>query len=120
MTTIDHFREREAFVKNRETTHGIELKPVAVTDPDSGTPLTLNGWDFGGQDVYKPTHQLFFSTPAVYLVVWKPREGQHAGAVEEWIKLVTLRAPGARVLVVATHGGAKARQPDIDRAALKP
>ncbi|HEX4608094.1 MAG TPA: COR domain-containing protein [Urbifossiella sp.] len=108
----------DPWVENRDTTHGIELKPVPVTDPDSGTALTLNGWDFGGQDVYKPTHQLFFSTPAVYLVVWKPREGQQAGAIDEWIKLVTHRAPGAKVLVVATHGGAKARQPDIDRQAL--
>jgi GTPase SAR1 family protein len=38
--------------------------------------ITLNGWDFGGQRVYRPTHQLFFSAPAVYLVVWKPREGR--------------------------------------------
>lgn len=101
--------------EGRPTTHGIEIKPVKVTDPATGTEITLNGWDFGGQRVYRPTHQLFFSAPAVYLVVWKPREGPQQGFVKEWIKLVKHREPDAKILVVATHGGPKERQPDIDR-----
>jgi len=101
--------------EDRPTTHGIEIKPVFVTDSASGTEITLNGWDFGGQRVYRPTHQLFFSAPAVYLVVWKPREGPQQGFVTEWIKLVKHREPDAKILVVATHGGPKERQPDIDR-----
>ncbi|HLM55330.1 MAG TPA: COR domain-containing protein [Pyrinomonadaceae bacterium] len=101
--------------EGRPTTHGIEIKPVKVTDPETGTEITLNGWDFGGQRVYRPTHQLFFSAPAVYLVVWKPREGPQQGFVKEWIKLVKHREPEAKVLVVATHGGPRERQPDIDR-----
>jgi Leucine-rich repeat (LRR) protein len=103
------------WIEDRDTTHGIEIKPVTVTEPKNGREITLNGWDFGGQRVYRPTHQLFFSAPAVYLVVWKPREGSQAGAVKEWIKLVKHREPDAKILVVATHGGPKARQPDIDR-----
>jgi hypothetical protein len=83
----------DKWVEGRPTTHGIEIKPVKVTDPDRGTEITLNGWDFGGQRVYRPTHQLFFSAPAVYLVVWKPREGPQQGFVKEWIKLVKLREP---------------------------
>jgi RocCOR-like putative regulator of kinase activity/DAPkinase-like Roc (Ras of Complex) protein/Leucine Rich Repeat (LRR) protein len=101
--------------EGRSTTHGIEIKSVDVTDPASGTEIRLNGWDFGGQRVYRPTHQLFFSAPAVYLVVWKPREGPQQGFVKEWIKLVKHREPDAKILVVATHGGPKERQPDIDR-----
>ena len=100
------------------TTHGIEIKPVKVTDPDSKTEITLNGWDFGGQRVYRPTHQLFFSAPAVYLVVWKPREGPQQGFVKEWIQLIKHREPTAKILVVATHGGPQQRQPDIDRQEL--
>jgi Ras of Complex, Roc, domain of DAPkinase/Leucine rich repeat len=101
--------------EDRLTTHGIEIKSVKVTDPASGTEITLNGWDFGGQRVYRPTHQLFFSSPAVYLVVWKPREGPQQGFVKEWIKLVKHREPDVKILVVATHDGPKERQPDIDR-----
>jgi Leucine-rich repeat (LRR) protein len=105
----------DPWVDGRPTTHGIEIKQVQVIDPEKGTEITLNGWDFGGQSVYRPTHQLFFSAPAVYLVVWKPREGPQQGFVKEWIKLVKHREPNAKILVVATHGGPKERQPDIDR-----
>ncbi|MCY7383016.1 MAG: leucine-rich repeat domain-containing protein, partial [Microcoleus sp. CAN_BIN18] len=103
----------DQWVEGRPTTHGIEIKPVTVTH--SGTEITLNGWDFGGQRVYRPTHQLFFSAPAVYIVVWKPREGPQQGFVKEWITLIKHRQPEAKVLVVATHGGPGQRQPDIDR-----
>jgi len=105
----------DEWVEGSLSTHGIEIKPVKVTDPDTGTEITLNGWDFGGQRVYRPTHQLFFSAPAVYLVVWKPREGTQQGFVKEWIKLVKHREPNAKILVIATHGGPGQRQPDVDR-----
>ncbi|MGZ8907592.1 MAG: COR domain-containing protein [Methylobacter sp.] len=104
--------------EDRPSTHGINIKPVKITDPDNQGEITLNGWDFGGQPVYRPTHQLFFSAPAVYLVVWKPREGPQQGLVKEWIKLIKHREPEAKILVVATHGGPKQRQPDIDRQEL--
>ncbi|HWB04843.1 MAG TPA: COR domain-containing protein [Verrucomicrobiales bacterium] len=103
------------WMEKRDSTHGIEIKLIRVTNPQTGTEITLNGWDFGGQRVYRPTHQLFFSAPAVYLVVWKPREGPQQGFVKDWIKLVKHREPDARILVVATHGGPGARQPDINR-----
>lgn len=108
----------DEWVEGRPTTHGIEIKPVIVTNSVNGTEITLNGWDFGGQRVYRPTHQLFFSAPAVYLVVWKPREGPQQGFVKEWITLIKHREPDAKVLVVATHGGPGQRQPDIDRQEL--
>jgi Leucine-rich repeat (LRR) protein len=101
--------------EGRPTTHGIEIKTITVTDPNTHKGITLNGWDFGGQRVYRPTHQLFFSAPAIYLVVWKPREGPQQGLVKEWISLIEHRAPEAKILIVATHGGPKQRQPDIDR-----
>src|SRR6185436_16617978 len=104
--------------KKHVSTHGIEIKPVKASHPDTGTEITLNGWDFGGQRVYRPTHQLFFSAPAVYLVVWKPREGPQQDFVKEWIKLIKHREPEARILVVATHGGPGQRQPDLDRQEL--
>ena len=105
----------EPWVEGNPTTHGIEIKQVSVIAPDSGRGITLNGWDFGGQRVYRPTHQLFFSAPAVYLAVWKPREGPQQGFVKEWIRLIKHREPDAKILVVATHGGPQERQPDIDR-----
>ena len=105
----------DPWVEDRPTTHGIEILPVEVTDPARGTKITLNGWDFGGQPIYRPTHQLFFSAPAVYLVVWKPREGPQQGFVKDWIKLVKHREAEAKTLVVATHADPGQRRPDINR-----
>ncbi|MAT45170.1 MAG: hypothetical protein CL609_22815 [Anaerolineaceae bacterium] len=108
--------------KVHPSTHGIEIRQVKIiiTEDNSGIEkeITLNGWDFGGQRVYRPTHQLFFSAPAVYLVVWKPREGTQQGFVKEWIQLIKRREPSAKIIVVATHGGPQQRQPDIDRQEL--
>ena len=108
----------EDWVENRDTTHGIEIKPVEAIH--EGDVITLNGWDFGGQKVYRPTHQLFFTNPAVYLVVWKPREGPELGLVDQWLAMIRHRAgEGARVLVVATHGGPAQRYAFLDEVRLR-
>ena len=104
--------------QEHDTTHGIDIRSIPVVDPEGGEEITLNGWDFGGQRVYRPTHQLFFTAPAVYLVAWKPREGSQQGLVKEWIQLIKHREPDVKILVVATHGGPQQRQPDIDRQEL--
>ena len=62
---------------------------------------------------------MFFSAPAVYLAVWKPREGLQQDSLEQWLTLIQYRAPEAKVLVVATHGGPGQRQPDIDRQEIR-
>jgi Leucine-rich repeat (LRR) protein len=86
--------------QHRPTTHGIEIKTL----DEAG--IRLNGWDFSGQPEYRATHQLFFSAPAVYLVVWKPRVGPERSYVRYWIDLILHRVGrAARILVVATHGG---------------
>ncbi len=110
----------DQWIENRESTEGVDvdIRSLTVQTPDNGPEITLNGWDFGGQNIYRHTHQLFFTAPAVYLVVWKPREGPQQGFVKEWIKLVKHREPEAKVLVIATHGGPQQRQPDIDRQEL--
>ncbi|MFI5927976.1 COR domain-containing protein [Micromonospora sp. NPDC051543] len=103
--------------RDRHQTQGMDIKSLVVTH--AGREITLNGWDFGGQQAYQPAHQLFFSAPAVYVVVWKPRPGVAAGMVESWIAMIAHRAPDARVLVVASHGGPTSRADAIDEQHLK-
>ncbi|MGK7913230.1 MAG: COR domain-containing protein, partial [Synechococcus sp.] len=118
----------DAWVENRETTHGVEvdIKSLMVSDAGSGTEVTFNGWDFGGQNIYRHTHQLFFTAPAIYLAVWNPRRGPEQCRVDEWIEMVKHRAyddtqPDAKpyIFVVATHGGPKERLDHIDEQTLK-
>ena len=115
-----------AWVEGRDSTHGLEVHPLELPHPAEGNSLTFRAWDFGGQTVYRPTHQLFFSAPAVYLVVWKPREGPEQGLVEYWIRLIQRRTVDPeqpdqrpRILVVATHGGPKERVAHVDVEALR-
>ncbi len=118
----------DEWVDNRQTTHGMEIdiKPLLVVDSTNGKKITFNGWDLGGQNIYRHTHQIFFTSPAVYLAVWNLRRGPEQCRVDEWIKMVKHRAynenrPDEKphILVVATHGGPKERLDHIDEQALR-
>jgi internalin A len=109
----------EPFVEGRPITHGISTLPLALQHPKLDVDMTARAWDFGGQEVYRITHQFFFTRRAVYLIVWKPREGQEQNEVEGWLRRVRLRVTSeARALVVATHCSGD-RYPDLDYPHLK-
>ncbi|MDJ0731003.1 MAG: COR domain-containing protein [Crocosphaera sp.] len=116
------------WIKNRQTTHGVEIdiKSLILVDKESSTEITFNGWDFGGQNIYRYTHQMFFTTPAIYLAVWNPRRGPENCRVDEWIKMIKHRTYDEkqedyqpRILVIATHGGPKERLDHIDEQLLR-
>jgi uncharacterized membrane protein len=118
----------DAWVENRATTHGVEvdIQSFTVMDPNSNKEITFNGWDFGGQNIYRHTHQMFFTSPAIYLAAWNPRRGPEQCRVDEWLKMVKHRAfdekrpdEKPRILVVATHGGPKERLDYIDEQELR-
>lgn len=109
---------RESFLPDRPTTHGIEINKLVVQHPSLETNIELNSWDFGGQEVYRITHQFFFSKRALYLVVWKPREGHEENNVEAWCRRIKLRIGGrARIVIVATHS--RERRAEFDYETLQ-
>lgn len=113
---IDALRS-DPFIEGRSTTHGIEIHPLPFDHPDFDAVMTVRAWDFGGQEIYRITHQFFFSRRAVYLVVWNAREGQEQNEVEGWLRRIRLRvSQNARVLIVATHSDE--RQPELDFGSL--
>jgi hypothetical protein len=94
----------EDFVEVRDTTHGIEQSLLTLPHPTETVEISLNAWDFGGQELYRITNQFFFSTDALYLLVWRPREGRDENAVDEWCRRIRLRVgAAARIIIVATH-----------------
>ncbi len=113
-------KRKQVFIKDRETTHGINLGQLKLDHPGGheAKRITLNTWDFGGQEVYRITHQFFFSKRSLYLLVWWPREGQEAGGVKGWLKRIRLRVPDARVILVSTRAD-EPRQPEIDYRELE-
>ena len=72
--------------EGESTTHGVEIDIQALHLPhpdEDGVEIQLNAWDFGGQEVYRVTHQFFFSRRSLYLVVWEPRRGVQQCQVED-------------------------------------
>lgn len=122
-------------IGTENTTWGIDRGELRLPHPDEGgEEILLNSWDFGGQEIYRVTHQFFFSQDAIYLLVWNPRAGVEQCRVREWLRTIALRTgsapaegdapprPRARVIMVATHardaGGAY--NPDYGRSRLEP
>ncbi len=119
-STLAHALLDKPFVADRATTHGIERHALHLPHRVAGGgAITLNIWDFGGQDVYRITHQFFYSSQAVTLLLWHPRRGVEDCQVEDWLRRLRARlGKTARVIVVATHSH-EGRCHDIDRAALE-
>jgi len=108
----------DPFVKDRPTTHGVEIAQLRLSHPKKASEITLNMWDFGGQEVYRITQQFFFSRRALYLLVWRPREGSEENAIEAWCRRIRLRiGDDARILLVATYGDE--RRIELDYPYLK-
>jgi GTPase SAR1 family protein len=109
--------KHEPFIENRETTHGLEVHVIELSHPHLDVPMSVRSWDFGGQEVYRITHQFFFSRRALYVLVWNPRDGQEQDEVGGWLRRIRLRVgTKARALLVATHGNE--RQPELDYESL--
>ncbi|MGH3983836.1 MAG: COR domain-containing protein [Pseudonocardiaceae bacterium] len=107
------------FIENRPPTHPIEVGKLRCKHPGLIADITMNTWDFGGQEVYRITQQFFFSRRALYLVVWHPRQGVEQNEVEGWLRRIRLRVgEDARVIVVATHAD-EMGSPELDYPSLK-
>jgi internalin A len=94
----------DAFVEGLATTHGIEVQPFSLNHPyRPGESITLNVWDFGGQQIYHTTHQFFMTKRSLYLLVWNARGDSEQARLDHWLAKIHVLAPGAPVMLVATH-----------------
>jgi len=93
----------EPFDPHEDPTHGILIRTLEVPS-DLGT-ITVNTWDFGGQDIYKATHQFFLSQRAVYVLVLNASQNEAQNRVEYWLNLIASYGKGARVIVAINQSG---------------
>jgi internalin A len=99
------------------STHAIRFHSRKWPDfiPLEGGPaeeLTLNFWDFGGQDLYHNTHRIFFQGASVFLIAWSPTRPPVPPAEQEenphrplgyWLDQVLSVNPQARIVLVRTR-----------------
>jgi hypothetical protein len=89
-----------------ESTKGIEIsrQPLDIPHPtEKYRVIHFNCWDFGGQDNYQVTHQIFFSPKAIYLLVWKPRPGVDPDLFARLERIELSAGRTAKVFIVSTH-----------------
>ncbi len=59
------------FEREWNSTHGVEKFSVRLKSPVDEA-YQLDGWDFGGQEIYHGTHALFLTRPALFALLWTP------------------------------------------------
>ncbi len=65
----------------------------------------FSAWDFGGQEIFYPTHQFFLSDRAFYIICFSLSR-TNAQRVEYWLKqirAVRRSLPGPSIFLVGTH-----------------
>jgi internalin A len=94
----------ESFVEGLATTHGIDIQRFSLPHPHRpGIAMTLNVWDFGGQQIYHTTHQFFLTKRSLYLLVWNARGNAEQARLDHWLAKIQVLAPRAPIVLVATH-----------------
>ena len=83
------------------STDGVELGDVVLSD---GT--ILETWDFGGQKIYRVSHQLFLRDFCIYAVMCRVNDSlEHAlKELRFWIDSILSRTQKAPILLITTHG----------------
>ncbi|MCP5048664.1 MAG: GTP-binding protein [bacterium] len=90
------------FDPNESQTHGInidrwQVKDVKHENDNQGKTITVNLWDFGGQEIMHATHQFFLSQRSLYILVLDGRKDEDA---EYWLKHIQSFGGDSPVLVV--------------------
>jgi GTPase SAR1 family protein len=70
---------------------------------DKEKEMTLNIWDFEGQEINHQSHQFFLTGKSLYLLVINGRRQFKPERAEYWLDTIRARAPESRVILVASE-----------------
>jgi internalin A len=86
----------ERFNEFEPQTHGINIRAWELqTKADDS--VTLNVWDFGGQEIMHATHQFFLSKRSLYILVLDRRKDEDP---EHWLQLIESFGGDSPIIVV--------------------
>lgn len=112
------------FTKGKPETAGVALCDWTMEECPDGGPVTAHVWDFAGQVITHSTHQFFFSTRALYVLVLTGRENSEREDAEYWLRLIAAFGTdadgnGPPVVVALNKWDESGSRPRIDRRALR-
>ncbi|MEL7067884.1 MAG: COR domain-containing protein [Cyanobacteria bacterium J06581_3] len=103
-TSLLRALKNEPFQAQQSTTHGIEITTLPLSHPtETDVTMTLNAWDFGGQEIYHATHQFFLTNRSLFLLAFNARLGFEQGKLVYWLKTIRANAPESPIILVATY-----------------
>jgi len=82
---------------DEKSTEGIEVIPWSFEMAD-GQSFQVNIWDFGGQEIYKATHQFFLTKRSLYALVVDSRKEDTD--FNYWLSVVALLSDNSPLLIV--------------------
>ncbi|MFZ2725452.1 MAG: COR domain-containing protein [Methylococcaceae bacterium] len=118
------YKPQEALPQENETTKGIAIYQHEFNITDSRYPngrvFRLNVWDFGGQEMYRPTDTFFFTQRSLYILLDDTRKDDktiHDERFKYWLEAVELLSNHSPVLIFQNEKGGRSKT--IDLAGIK-
>ncbi|MDP2438163.1 MAG: COR domain-containing protein, partial [archaeon] len=98
-TTLVRTLQRRAVDRSLTSTDGIDIGEFSMQG------MRFVTWDFGGQKVYRFTHQLFLSSNVLYLLLFKlsTTASESLSELRFWLNSILARCPSPAILFAATH-----------------
>ena len=89
--------------QQEKSTEGIDIRKWSLTAPtEKKEEITLNVWDFGGQEIYHATHQFFLTKRSVYLLVWNARKAKDYEHIHKWLHTIEAFGEESPIILVLT------------------
>ncbi|QTA85597.1 COR domain-containing protein [Desulfonema magnum] len=109
---------KNEYSEDQKSTRGINIQPWKITGPDkTKIRMTLNVWDFGGQEIYHATHQFFLTRRSLYLLVWDACQEEENSRIDYWLNAIETFAEDSPILIVMNK--ADERSNDLNFHELK-
>lgn len=100
-----------------DTTRGIEITRLNEKMPQTGEPLRINVWDFGGQDIQHFAHQFFLTGNSLYALLTNERI-QDSTHLPYWLNIIEMLGKKSPVILIQNKDGGHC-QPLRDEAAIR-
>ncbi|MBP3954169.1 hypothetical protein J8F10_02510 [Gemmata sp. G18] len=105
-----------------EIVEGVDVKSWDVDKDAAGdTPLKLNMWDFGGQQVLYETHQFFLTARSLYLIVLEARRenaNEQEANLHTWLRSIRTRTVQSVPVIVVINKSEAPHDLRLDEARL--